>query len=138
MALLRRRRTKIRFAWPSRPDFRRLRQSAHSKWGTASTASGMILRLRQGHRFCVAAGMVTLAETDLYFTGGTIIVNHGHGLSTVYSYLSKIDVKMVKPSQGQKIGRSGQRAVNRAASGLADQLPQERLDPVLLAGPKPN
>ena len=45
-------------------------------------------------------GIVTLAEKDLYFTGGTIIFDHGHGISTLYMHLKDINVK-----KGQKINR---------------------------------
>ena len=38
-------------------------------------------------------GIVTLAEKDLYFTGGTIILDHGHGVSTLYMHLKDINVK---------------------------------------------
>ena len=30
-----------------------------------------------------ASGVVTMAEDDLYYTGGTIIMDHGHGISTI-------------------------------------------------------
>ena len=53
-------------------------------------------------------GIVALAEPDLYFTGGTIIVDHGHGLSSVVVHLSKL---LVKPGDrvqgGQVIALSG-------------------------------
>ena len=39
-----------------------------------------------------AAGTVTLAEHDLYFTGGTVIIDHGYGLSTIYQHMSRLDV----------------------------------------------
>ncbi len=55
-----------------------------------------------------AGGIIALAEPDLYFTGGTIIVDHGHGLSSVVVHLSKL---LVKPGdrvqRGQLIARSG-------------------------------
>ena len=35
------------------------------------------------------SGIVTMAEDDLYYTGGTIIMDHGHGISTIYSHLRK-------------------------------------------------
>ncbi|MAK12491.1 MAG: peptidase [Candidatus Pelagibacter sp.] len=38
-------------------------------------------------------GKVILAEKNLFFTGGTIIVEHGHGLISIYSHLEKILVK---------------------------------------------
>ena len=53
-------------------------------------------------------GIVTLAEKDLYFTGGTIIFDHGHGVSTLYMHLKDIYVKknqIVK--QGEIIGTIG-------------------------------
>ena len=53
-------------------------------------------------------GIVTLAENDLYFTGGTIIFDHGHGVSTLYMHLKDIDVKVgQKIKQGEKIGTVG-------------------------------
>ena len=39
-------------------------------------------------------GVVTLSESDLYYTGGTIIFDHGHGISTLYMHMDKIFVKV--------------------------------------------
>src|SRR3546814_16623980 len=39
-----------------------------------------------------AAGVVTFAD-DLYLTGGTILLDHGHGLSPTFLPLSRVDVK---------------------------------------------
>jgi murein DD-endopeptidase MepM/ murein hydrolase activator NlpD len=53
-------------------------------------------------------GVVTLAEKDLYFTGGTIIFDHGHGISTLYMHMKDVDVKkgqIVK--QGDFVGTVG-------------------------------
>jgi len=53
-------------------------------------------------------GIVTLAENDLYFTGGTIIFDHGHGVSTLYMHLKDVEVKVgQKIKQGEKIGTVG-------------------------------
>ena len=53
-------------------------------------------------------GVVTLAEDDLYFTGGTVIFDHGHGISTLYMHLKDVDVKMgQKVKQGERIGTVG-------------------------------
>ena len=86
-----------------------------------------------------AAGSVTLAENDLYFTGGTIVIQHGHGLSTVYSHLSRIDVRKGQSvSQGQKIGAIG--STGRSTGPHLDwrvNWYQERLDPMLLVGAMP-
>jgi len=86
-----------------------------------------------------AAGTVTLAERDLYFTGGTVIIDHGYGLSTTYVHLSKLDVKRGdKVTQGQVIGPLG--ATGRATGpnlhwGVNWYL--TRLDPELVAGKMP-
>ena len=38
-------------------------------------------------------GIVTLAEPDLFYTGGTLIFDHGHGISTLYMHMEKTLVK---------------------------------------------
>ena len=56
----------------------------------------------------MADGVVTLAEEDLYFTGATLIFDHGHGISTLYMHLDQIFVELgdiVK--QGDIIGTVG-------------------------------
>ena len=54
------------------------------------------------------SGTVTLAETDLYYTGGTLIFDHGHGISTLYMHLNEIFVKKgQKVKQGEVIGTVG-------------------------------
>jgi len=53
-------------------------------------------------------GVVTLAEKDLYFTGGTIIIDHGHGISTLYMHMKDVDVKKKQIiKQGYIIGTVG-------------------------------
>ena len=54
-------------------------------------------------------GEVTLAENDMYFTGGTIIFDHGHGISTLYMHMKDINVKIgQKIKKGQIVGTLGQ------------------------------
>ena len=54
------------------------------------------------------SGIVTMAENDLYYTGGTIIMDHGHGISTIYSHLENILVSVGdKVEQGNIIGTVG-------------------------------
>jgi len=43
-------------------------------------------------------GIVLFTDNDLYYSGGTILIGHGQGLTTSYLHLSKIIVK-----EGQKI-----------------------------------
>ena len=54
------------------------------------------------------SGVVTMAEDDLYYTGGTIIMDHGHGISTIYSHLENVLVSVGdKINQGDIIGTVG-------------------------------
>ena len=53
-------------------------------------------------------GVVTMAEDDLYYTGGTIIMDHGHGISTIYSHLESVLVSVGDQiNQGEVIGTVG-------------------------------
>ena len=53
-------------------------------------------------------GVVTMAEDDLYYTGGTIIMDHGHGISTIYSHLENTLVSVGDQiNQGDIIGTVG-------------------------------
>ena len=56
----------------------------------------------------MADGIVTLAENDLYFTGATLIFDHGHGISTLYMHMKDIYIKKgQKVKQGEIIGTVG-------------------------------
>ena len=86
-----------------------------------------------------ASGIVRLAETGMYYTGGTIIIDHGYGLSTTFMRLSTISVKVGSHvSQGEKIGEIGM--TGRATGPHLDwrvNLGKTRLDPQLIIGPNP-
>lgn len=86
-----------------------------------------------------AAGVVSLVAPDLYFTGTTLMIDHGHGVQSVFAHLSRIDVRLGEPvAQGQVVARSG-------ASGRATgpnlhwgvSWFDERIDAAALAGPMP-
>ena len=54
-------------------------------------------------------GEVILAEKDMYFTGGTLIFDHGHGISTLFMHMKDINVKVgQKIKQGEVVGSLGQ------------------------------
>ena len=54
------------------------------------------------------SGTVTLAEPNLYYSGGTLIFDHGHGISTLYMHMHEIFVeKGQKINQGDIIGTVG-------------------------------
>jgi murein DD-endopeptidase MepM/ murein hydrolase activator NlpD len=84
-------------------------------------------------------GMIRMAETDLFYTGGTVMIDHGHGLVSVYSHLSKLDVEVGQfVKQGTKIGEIGK--TGRATGPHLDwrlNWFKERLDPQLLLDKKP-
>ena len=81
-----------------------------------------------------ADGVVTLAHKDMFFSGGTMVIDHGHGINTSYLHMSKLLVKTGdRVKQGQAIGLVG--ATGRATGPhLCWRLNwyQERLDPQLL------
>lgn len=55
-----------------------------------------------------AAGIVTFAAPDLYLTGGTLLLDHGHGVSSNFLHLSRIDVAAgERVEQGQVVGAVG-------------------------------
>ncbi|GGA73008.1 peptidase [Arenimonas soli] len=55
-----------------------------------------------------AAGVVTFADPGLYLTGGTVLLDHGHGVSSNFLHLSKIDVAVGdRVEAGQVIGQVG-------------------------------
>ena len=77
-------------------------------------------------------GIVTLAEPDLYYTGGTLMFDHGHGISTIYLHMQKLLVKKgQKIKQGDVIGTVG--STGRATGAHLDvrlNWFQTRLDPM--------
>ena len=53
-------------------------------------------------------GKATLVERDLFYTGGTLIFDHGHGISTLYMHMQKINVvKGQEVKRGDIIGTVG-------------------------------
>jgi murein DD-endopeptidase MepM/ murein hydrolase activator NlpD len=55
-----------------------------------------------------AAGVITFADPGLYLTGGTVLLDHGHGVSSNFLHLSRIDVKVGdRITQGEVIGAVG-------------------------------
>ena len=81
-----------------------------------------------------ASGTVTMAEDDLYYTGGTIIMDHGHGISTIYSHLENVMVSVGDEiNQGDIIGTVG--STGRSTGPHLDfrvNWFQTRLDPMSL------
>ena len=81
-----------------------------------------------------ADGVVTFAHNDLFYSGGTLIIDHGHGLSSTFLHLSQI---LVKPDQqvtlGMEIAKIG--ATGRATGPHLDwrmNWLDQRIDPDLV------
>jgi len=84
-----------------------------------------------------ADGVVALAVPDMFYTGMTVMLDHGFGLTTVYAHMSAISVtkgQLVK--KGKPIGRVGKTGrVTGAHLHWGATLFGTHLDPALLAGP---
>ena len=60
-----------------------------------SPHSGMDIAVATGTPVKAPAdGVVTFADTGLYLTGGTLVLDHGHGISSNFLHLSRIDAKV--------------------------------------------
>ena len=81
-----------------------------------------------------AAGVVRLAHRDLFYSGGTLIIDHGHGLSSSFLHLSDILVaEGSRVTHGQTIAKVG--ATGRATGPHLDwrmNWRNQRIDPQLV------
>ena len=84
-----------------------------------------------------ADGTVRLAYDDMFYSGGTLIIDHGYGVSSTFIHLNSIDVKDgQKVKQGDKIATIGE--TGRATGPHLDwriNWYSSRLDPQLLVPP---
>jgi len=84
-----------------------------------------------------ADGIVTLAHPDMFFSGGTLIMDHGHGLSSTFIHLSRILVREgERVRQGQVVAEMG--ATGRATGSHLDwrmNLRGKRVDPQTVVKP---
>jgi len=84
-----------------------------------------------------ASGEVTMADPDLYFSGGTLIIDHGHGVSSTMLHLSKLYVSVGdEVARGEAVGEVG--ATGRATGAHLDwrmNWREQRVDPTTIAPP---
>jgi murein DD-endopeptidase MepM/ murein hydrolase activator NlpD len=87
-----------------------------------------------------ASGLITLAVADMFYSGGTIILDHGYGVTSTFLHLSKLNVKVGQEVKtGEKIGEIG--ATGRATGAHLDwriNWFNEKLDPQLIVDPMPS
>jgi murein DD-endopeptidase MepM/ murein hydrolase activator NlpD len=98
------------------PFVRPVPQEANSAFGTRSIFNGQPRSAHSGADFLSPAGtpikspnagQVVLAE-DLYYSGNTLIIDHGLGLYSLFAHLSVIDVrKGVAVATGDVVGKVG-------------------------------
>jgi len=81
-----------------------------------------------------AAGVVRMAHDDLFYSGGTLIIDHGHGLSSSFLHLSEILVEEGhRVQQAEPIARVG--STGRATGPHLDwrmNWRNQRIDPALV------
>ncbi len=91
------------------------------------------------HVAAMLDGVVTVAAEDMYFTGGTVMVDHGHGVQSLYAHLASIDVQVgQRLARGEHLGTIG--ATGRATGPhlhLSLYWFKTALDPALVLGPMP-
>ena len=86
-----------------------------------------------------ADGLVVVAHHDMYYSGGTVLLDHGYGLTSAYLHLHEVSVEegqMLR--QGELLGSVG--ATGRVTGAHLDwrfNWFDQRLDPALIVGPMP-
>ncbi|MFB6261090.1 MAG: M23 family metallopeptidase, partial [Thiohalorhabdaceae bacterium] len=117
-------------------------------YGTRRILNGEPRQPHYGVNIAVPAGtpvrapadaIVRLVAGDLYFSGGTLILDHGHGVSSSFLHLRRIRVR-----EGSRVKR-GQIVADVGSTGRSTgphldwriNWFDKRLDPSLLAGPMP-
>jgi len=87
-----------------------------------------------------ADGIVVMAERDLYYTGGTIILDHGHGLTSAFLHMEDVEVSVGdRIGQGGRLGTVG--STGRSTGAHLDwriNWFDVRVDPALLVPPMPS
>lgn len=90
-----------------------------------SPHSGLDVAVGTGQPVRAASSGTVLAVEDFYFTGGTVVIDHGQGLLTLYAHLSRIDV-----TPGQRL----KKAEALGASGVSGRATGPHLHWVVVLG----
>ena len=87
----------------------------------------------------IADGVIALVHQDMFFTGKTLMIDHGHGLASVYAHMDKILVKegatVTKGTVIGLVGKTGRATGPHLHWGIS--LFATHLDPELVAGEMP-
>lgn len=97
------------FIWPARARISGVYGSQRILNGEPRAPHlGLDIAAPTGTPVAAMGGGRVLLAMPLYFTGNTIILDHGHGVSTLYAHLSAMDVQEGQDvRQGQRIGAVG-------------------------------
>lgn len=69
---------------------------------------GLDLRAAEGTEVLASGPGTVVLAGDLYYSGNTVILDHGGGLFTLYAHLSRVDVEEgERVEAGRPLGRSG-------------------------------
>jgi murein DD-endopeptidase MepM/ murein hydrolase activator NlpD len=100
----------------NKPFIRPIESITTSEYGSSRTYNGVLKSYHGGVDFraktplpIIASndGVVVLAK-DRYYSGGTVIIDHGEGIYTCYFHFSQLNVKAGDTiTQGQTLGLSG-------------------------------
>ncbi len=127
---------RLGFAWPATGRISGVYGSQRVYNGTpGSPHYGVDIAVPTGHPVVAPGpGLITLAENDLFYSGGTVILDHGYGLSSSFLHLSKLHVSVGDEVKvGDLIGEVG--ATGRATGPHLDwrmSWLHQRIDPQLL------
>ena len=123
---------------------------ANSAFGTRSVFNDQTRSPHSGADFASPAGTPVLAPApgrvllarDLYFSGQTVIIDHGAGLLSLFAHLSSIDVKPdTAVAAGAALGKVGATGrVTGAHLHWATRLGTARVDPlsvIFVLSPRP-
>jgi murein DD-endopeptidase MepM/ murein hydrolase activator NlpD len=100
----------------NKPFIRPIDSITTSEYGSARTYNGVLKSYHGGVDFRAKTPLPILASNDgvvvlvkdRYYSGGTIIIDHGEGVYSCYFHMSQFDVKVGDPVlQGQNLGLSG-------------------------------
>jgi murein DD-endopeptidase MepM/ murein hydrolase activator NlpD len=97
------------FIWPARARISGVYGSQRILNGEPRAPHlGLDIAAPTGTPVAAMGGGRVLLAMPLYFTGNTVILDHGHGITTLYAHLSAIDVREGEDvRQGQRIGAVG-------------------------------
>ncbi len=129
------------FIWPARGKISGVYGSQRILNGIAKSPHyGVDIAANAGDQVIApASGVIVVAHPDMYYSGGTILLDHGHGLMSAFLHMQSLSVVEGQfINQGDKLGTIG--ATGRATGAHLDWRMNwfnKRIDPQLLINDSP-